>query len=116
MSTFRLTLIAALAAADASGVTPSSPLPNGVTQGKTRFTVLDSNNAVVQTADVDGLTTQFSGLTDGTFTAQAQFLDSTGATLGDAVTTTFVDGEPVTPPAASTFTPLASLSATVEQE
>jgi len=113
--TYKVELLAALAVADASGVVPSSPLPAGVTQGNTRFTITDSNGAVVQTQDVAGLDVVFTGIADGTFTASAQFLDSTGALLGDAVTTSFLDAVEV-PPAASTFTPLASLTATATQE
>jgi hypothetical protein len=114
MTTFRVALIAALAVADASGVVPSAPLPTGVTQGKTRFTITDASGATVQTQDVDGLEADFTGVPDGTFNASAQFLDSTGALLGSAVTASFVDAVQVPP--ASTFTPLASLSATVTQE
>jgi len=116
--TYKLKLLAALAVADASGVVPAVALPAGVTQGKTRFSVLDSTGAVVQTQDVDGLSADFTGLADGTFDATAQFLDSTGALLGDAVKTSFVDAVEVPPtaPAAATFTPLASLSATVTPE
>jgi hypothetical protein len=114
MMTFKVALIAALAVADSSGAVPSSPLPTGVTQGKTRFTITDSNGVVVQTQDVDGLEADFTGVADGTFNASAQFLDSTGALLGDAVTTSFVDAVEVPP--AATFTPLASLSAIVTPE
>lgn len=114
--TYKVELLAALAVADATtGVVPSSPLPTGVTQGNTRFTITDSNGAAVQTQDVPGLDAVFTGIADGTFTASAQFLDSTGALLGDAVTTSFVDAVEV-PPAATTFTPLASLTATATQE
>lgn len=116
--TFKVSLVAALAIADASGVVPSATLPDGVTQGKTRFSILDSaNGAVVQSQDVDGLSADFTGVPDGTFTASAQFLDSDGNTLGDEVKTTFVDAVEVAPPAAgATYTPLASLSATVTPE
>jgi hypothetical protein len=114
--TWKVALIAALAVAGADGVVPTDTLPDGVTQGKTRFTILDSTGTVVQTQDVDGLEADFTGVSDGTFDATAQFLDSTGALLGDAVKTSFVDGQPVTPPAAATYTPLASLTATVTAE
>ncbi|WP_347558558.1 hypothetical protein [Robbsia sp. KACC 23696] len=114
--TWKVALIAALAVAGTDGVVPTAALPDGVEQGKTRFTILDSTGAVVQTQDVDGLEAEFTGVADGTFDATAQFLDSTGALLGDAVKTSFVDGQPVTPPAAATYTPLASLTATVTAE
>jgi hypothetical protein len=117
MMTFKVSLLAALAAADAvTGVVPSAPLPDGVTQGKTRFTITDSNGAVVDTQDVDGLSADFTGVADGTFNASAQFLDSTGALLGDAVATSFVDAVEVPPAGGATFTPLASLTATVTPE
>lgn len=111
--TFKVSLIAVLAVADASGVVPTSPLPAGVTLGKTRFTITDSAGAVVQTQDVAGLQADFTGVATGTFGASAQFLDSTGALLGSAVTTSFVDAVAVPP---ATFTPLASMSATVTPE
>lgn len=115
--TYHVSLVAALAVADASGVVPSASLPDGVTQGKTRFSILDSaNGAVVQTADLDGLSADFTGVPDGTFTATAQFLDSDGNTLGDEVKTTFVDGEQVPPVSGGTYTPLASLTATATAE
>ncbi|MCP1120094.1 hypothetical protein [Robbsia andropogonis] len=115
--TYKLDLTATLAVADASGVVPTAKTPEGTTKGKTRFSVLDSTGAVVQTQDVDGLEAQFTGLADGTFTASAQFLDSTGALLGAAVTTSFVDAVEVSPVAeGESYTPLATLSATVTAE
>lgn len=101
------------------------PSPTGLGSGATRFTITDTNGAVVQTQDVDGQSATFTGLSDGTFTASAQLLDTAGAPLGDAVTTTFVDGsevpsDPGQPtggePSGATFVPLASLSANVSQE
>lgn len=101
------------------------PSPTGLGSGATRFTITDTNGAVVQTQDVNGDSATFTGLADGTFTASAQLLDTAGAPLGDAVTTTFVDGnevptDPSQPtggePSSATFVPLASLSANVTSE
>lgn len=100
------------------------PSPSGLTSGATRFTITDTNGAVVQTQDVNGDSASFSGLTDGTFTASAQLLDTAGAPLGDAVSTSFVDGNQVptdpgqggSQPSSATFVPLASISANVTPE
>lgn len=99
--------------------------PTGLGSGATRFSIVDANGAIVQTQDVNGNSASFSGLADGTFTATAQLLDTAGAVLGDAVSTTFVDGNQVpadpgqgdgSQPSSATYIPLASLSATVTPE
>ena len=92
----------------------STPLASGQSVSLTRFSVVDSSGAaIVPSQDVQGLSASFSGLPSGTFTAQAQYLDNTGALLGDPVTAAFVDGVAVAP---ATFNPLASLSVTVTEE
>jgi hypothetical protein len=99
------------------------PSPTGLAAGTTRFSITDTAGNIVQSQDVNGSSASFSGIPDGTFTASAQLLDTAGANLGDAVTTSFVDGNPVTPPdqgggtpTDATFVPLASISATVTAE
>lgn len=112
-----------LSVAFASGDPIASP--TGLAAGATRFTITDTNGAVVQTQDVNGDSATFTGLDDGTFTASAQILDTAGAPLGDAVTTSFVDGNEVptdptqgdgSQPASATYVPLALISATVTPE
>lgn len=83
--------------------------PSGLPQGNTRFQILDSTGAVVQTQDVVGLSASFSGVADGNFTATAQLLDTAGNPLGTQLTKAFVDGQP----AATTFQPLTDLSVSV---
>lgn len=101
------------------------PSPSGLAAGATRFTITDTNGAIVQVQDVNGDSASFSGIPDGTFTASAQLLDTAGALLGDAVTTSFVDGnqvpsDPGQPsgdqPSGATYVPLASISANVTPE
>lgn len=101
------------------------PSPSGLAAGATRFTITDTNGAVVQTQDVNGDSATFTGLADGTFTATAYLLDTAGNVLGDPVTTTFVDGnqvpsDPGQPsgdqPSGATYVPLASISANVTPE
>jgi hypothetical protein len=106
--TYKVSLLVALAGAAITS-------PTGKAAGKTRFTITDATGVTVQTQDVDGLQADFTGIGDGTFDASAQLLDTDGALLGDAVTTSFVDAVEV-PPVEVTFTPLATLSATATQE
>jgi hypothetical protein len=105
--TYKVSLLVSLAAAAVAS-------PNGAAAGKSRFSIIDSTGAVVQTQDVDGLTADFTGIADGTFTGQAQLLDVNGANLFDPVTCSFVDAVEVPP--AVMVTPFASISATVTQE
>jgi hypothetical protein len=99
--------------------------PTGLGSGATRFSIIDAVGAIVQSQDVNGSSATFTGLADGTFTASAQLLDTAGAVLGDAVTTSFVDGNQVptdpgqgdgSQPSNATYIPLASISANVTQE
>lgn len=100
------------------------PSPTGLAAGSTRFTITDTSGAIVQVQDVDGQSATFTGLADGTFTASAQLLDTAGAILGDAVTTSFVDGNQVptdpgqggSAPSDATYVPLTSISANVTPE
>lgn len=97
--------------------------PSGLGSGATRFSIIDASGETVQSQDIEGTSATFTGLADGTFTATAQLLDTAGAILGDAVTTSFVDAVQVptgptdpTQPTGATFIPLASLSAAVTPE
>lgn len=109
--TYHLELVAKLATDGTQGSAPS-----GVTVAGIRFIAFDSNGANVGQQDVaSGLTADFTGLVDNKGTATAQYVGSDGSLLGDAQTTSY-DYENPTPPADVTFTPLASLSATIAQE
>lgn len=99
--------------------------PTGLGSGATRFSIIDAVGAIVQSQDVNGTSAVFTGVADGTFTASAQLLDTAGAILGDAVTTSFVDGAqvPTDPgqgdggePSNATYIPLATISANVTPE
>lgn len=90
--------------------------PSGLAAGITRFAIIAEDGTVAHTQDVAGLSATFNGVEDGNFTGSAQLLDTAGALLGSPVTQAFVDGVPVTPPAAVTFQPLTGLSITVTPE
>lgn len=84
-----------------------TPLPSGTIFGHTNLTVTDAAGAV-QNFSLNGSesppwTQVVAGLADGVSTYSAQAVDSTGANLGTAVTTTFTP-VPKTFPAPTTIT------------
>ena len=107
MSTFLVAITRAVA---------EKALPAGVAGlGSTVVSLLNAaDNSVAHTATVtDGsLLTSFSGVIEGDYIASAQDLDSTGANLGDAITTPITVSE--APPA--TYQASASLSVAVSVE
>ena len=86
--------------------------PSGKGQGLTRFQILDSTGTVVQTQDVQALTASFSGVADGDFTATAQLLDTDGNPLGEQLSKSFTDGQPVS----TTYQPLNAIDVQVTPE
>jgi hypothetical protein len=69
--------------------TVTTPLPAGITAGLINVTLTAASGTVLGTqvvADTNGITATFTAVPDGTYTASAQLVDSTGAALGAAVT------------------------------
>lgn len=94
---------------------------SGLAAGKTRFSLFDTAGVLVETKDVDGLSADFTALATKPVTANAILLDTAGATLGEAVNCTLVDGDVAattssTAAATVMITPLASLSGSVATE
>ena len=88
--------------------TQETPLPTGVSaSGQLRYQLLDASGNVIQTQDSQELTVTFSDVAEGTYTAAAVALDSTGAVLGLAQTAQVV--VPAATPVVATYAAPSSI-------
>lgn len=85
--------------------TSDTALPQGSTFTSYKYSILDVNNAVVQTTSNVASSVSFDNVAAGSYTATVIAVDQNGANLGTAVSTAFtVAGAPATFAAPATVT------------